>query len=79
VDGYEQLRRRVLDGDVAGWRMGLAIVQHRGLAAWLRVRRSVAPAAAPVAVSALAGGSGGVGDQLVAVLAGMALGAAARG
>lgn len=78
VECYEQLRRRVLAGDVSGWRMGLAVVQHRGLAAWLRVRRSVAPAqaAAPtVGAPAPVAAPGGVGDQLVAVLAGMALGA----
>jgi hypothetical protein len=77
MDGYEQLRRRVLDGDVSGWRMGLAVVQHRGLAAWLRVRRSVCPPPAGTAAlgaPATVGGLGGIGDQLVAVLAGMALG-----
>jgi hypothetical protein len=67
----------VLDGDVSGWRMGLAVVQHRGLAAWLRVRRSVCPPAGPAAISvpATAGRPGGIGDELVAVLAGMALSA----
>jgi hypothetical protein len=67
----------VLDGDVSGWRMGVAVVQHRGLAAWLRVRRSVCPPpAGPAALGAptAVGEPGGVGDRLVAVLAGMALG-----
>jgi hypothetical protein len=73
------LRERVLAGDLTGWRMGLAVLQHRGVAAWLRVRRSVAgtgdrPAAD--AVGAVAQVPAGAGGQLVAVLAGMALGAA---
>jgi hypothetical protein len=78
VDGYEQLRERVLAGDVASWRMGLAVVQHRGVAAWLRVRHSAGGRSA--ADEAIRDGSAqvpvGVGGQLVAVLAGMALGAA---
>lgn len=81
MDGYEQLRERVLAGDVAGWRLGLAVVQHRGVAAWLRVRRSAAGAGGrSVADEAIrdvsAPAPAGVGGQLVAVLAGMALGAA---
>jgi hypothetical protein len=78
VDGYEQLRQRVLAGDVNGWRMGLAVLQHRGVAAWLRVRQGIrcvdappTPAAATPTVAA------GIANQLVAMLAGMALGAAA--
>lgn len=56
--------------------MGLAVVQHRGLAAWLRVRRSVCPppAEAALGASATVGEADGIGDQLVTVLAGMALG-----
>jgi hypothetical protein len=81
VDGYEQLRQRALAGDLTGWRMGLAVLQHRGVAAWLRVRQSVASGGAPAADEAARAAPGpvpaGVGGQLVAVLAGMALGAAA--
>ena len=40
VDGYEQLRRRALSGDGDGWRLGLAVLQQRGVAAWLRVRQT---------------------------------------
>jgi hypothetical protein len=59
--------------------MGLAVLQHRGVAAWLRVRGSVAAGGGPVAGDPARGVSApvpaGVGGQLVAVLAGMALGA----
>ena len=33
-------------GDADGWRLGLGVVQHRGVAAWLRVR-SATPTPAP--------------------------------
>ena len=39
VDGYEQLRARALGGEADGWRLGLGVLQQRGVAAWLRVRR----------------------------------------
>jgi hypothetical protein len=81
VEGYEQLRCRVLQGDGTGWRMGLAVLQHRGVAAWLRVchglsnvvrvERDRAVSAWPVPA--------GTADQLVGVLACMALGALGRG
>ena len=77
---YEQLRRTALSGDPSGWRGGLAVLQHRGVAAWLRAWRAVP--AAPAAVcptrrdSVLPNGSA---DGLVHALAGMALGAMAGG
>ncbi len=40
VDGYEQLRARALGGDADGWRLGLGVLQQRGVAAWLRVRQA---------------------------------------
>ena len=43
VDGYEQLRARALTGDTDGWRLGLGMLQQRGVAAWLRVRQATAP------------------------------------
>src|SRR5258705_1946425 len=47
VDGYEQLRARALGGDTDGWRLGLGVVQQRGVAAWLRVRRAGMPTGSP--------------------------------
>ena len=40
VDGYERLRARALGGDADGWRLGLGVLQQRGVAAWLRVRQA---------------------------------------
>lgn len=73
ADGYEQLRRRALSGDTDGWRLGLGVLQHRGVAAWLRARTATAPTrpAPTAAISADA--------ELVGLLASMALGVAARG
>jgi hypothetical protein len=64
----------VLDGDAGGWRLGLGVLQNRGVAAWLRAWDSLpcppAPAARP---SGPAGPAPGSGEQLVAALATMAL------
>ena len=81
VDGYERLRARALGGDADGWRLGLGVLQQRGVAAWLRVRQATVPDGLtahahpgrrrPVA--------GGVDAELVGLLASMALAVAARG
>ena len=80
VDGYERLRARALCGDVDGWRLGLAVLQQRGVAAWLRVRQATAPTVSPP-TPARAGSpsAGGVDAELVGLLASMALAVAARG
>ena len=81
MDGYEQLRARALGGQADGWRLGLAVLQQRGVAAWLRVRRAAVPTAAPPTPTGagwpLAGG--GAADELVGLLASMALAVATRG
>ena len=80
VDGYEQLRRRALCGDTDGWRLGLGVLQQRGVAAWLRVRQAAVPTVSPP-TPARAGSplAGGVDAELVGLLASMALAVAARG
>jgi hypothetical protein len=77
VERYEQLRARALSGSPDGWRLGLAMLERRGMAAWARAWRTTAPAAPRpsrrvVEVPADA-------SQLVAVLATMALACAASG
>ena len=52
VERYEQLRRRALGGEAEGWRLGLGVLCHRGVAAWLRAWHSAVPTPA---VSALLG------------------------
>jgi hypothetical protein len=62
----------VLAGDPGGWRLGLGVLQHRGIAAWLDAWQGLpAPAARlPDPPGRPAPGSG---EQLVAALATMAL------
>lgn len=71
VERYEALRAQALGGDAAGWRHGLALLEGRGMAAWLRTSRSIPaarsrPAERPSAAERL-------GGDLVGVLASMAL------
>ena len=71
---YEQLRLDALAGTGQGWRWGRAVLEARGvvawLAAWSELEVSVAP---PVAAEAGAAGPPPGSEQLVAVLAAMTL------
>ncbi len=71
VERYEQLRRRALDGTAEGWRLGLGVLCHRGVAAWLRVWHTSVPTPVAVATAAEPFGS----DELVGLLASMAFAA----
>jgi len=80
VERYEQLRRTALSGDPGGWRSGLAVLQHRGVAAWLGAWRAVPAAPAPTRPARRDSlPPNGSADGLVHALAGMALGALAGG
>lgn len=76
VERYEQLRSRALGGDAGGWRLGLAVLQHRGVSAWIRTCRAV-PTGPAVAASTGPPLPVGAGDALVAALASMAAACAA--
>ena len=80
VDGYEQLRARALGGEADGWRLGLGVLQQRGVAAWLRVRQATIPKISPP-TPARPGAplAGGVEPELVGLLASMALAVATQG
>ena len=80
VDGYEQLRARALGGDADGWRLGLGVLQQRG------VRRLAAGAPGahrdpppPTPARSAPPDGGGVDAELVGLLASMALAVAAQG
>jgi hypothetical protein len=64
-----------LAGDAGGWRCGLAILQHRGVVAWLRAWQAVSATAAPAPAreATVAPPGSGVTDRLVEALASMAL------
>jgi hypothetical protein len=69
VERYEQLRARALGGDAGGWRLGLAVLEHRGVVAWTRAWQATAPTPTrPAPVESVA-----VSDELVGALASMAL------
>jgi hypothetical protein len=73
VERYEQLRRRALLGEPSGWRLGLALLERRGVVAWARAWRGTTPEPAAPPVTALAVDGLAVGDELVGALASMAL------
>jgi hypothetical protein len=79
VDDYEQLRRRAMSGDTDGWRLGLGVLQHRGVAAWLRLRTAAAPTGSARPARPAPPASGSADTELVELLASMALAVAARG
>ncbi len=80
VDGYEQLRARALSGGIDGWRLGLGVLQQRGVAAWLRVRQATVPTVSfPTPARAGTPLAGGVEAELVGLLASMALAVARQG
>jgi hypothetical protein len=80
VDGYEQLRTRALGGGADGWRLGLGVLQQRGVAAWLRVRQASVPTVSPPTPAWTAPPvAGGVEAELVGLLASMALAVATGG
>jgi hypothetical protein len=72
VERYEQLRQRALDGEPSGWRLGLALLQRRGVAAWARAWRTTASPESPGRVPPPVAGPVD-GDGVVGVLATMAL------
>lgn len=69
VARYEQLRAQALDGEPGGWRLGLAVLEHRGVVAWVRAWSTTAPAPPRVAAVDPVAAS----DELVGALASMAL------
>jgi hypothetical protein len=71
VDRYESLRAQALGGQPEGWRLGLALFQGRGMAAWLRACRSIPPVGSRPSDRPAAGE--GLDGDLVGVLAAMAL------
>jgi hypothetical protein len=71
VERYERLRARALDGDGAGWQLGLALLRRQGVAAWARAWPT--QPAAPRPVRPVAAVPASAGGEIVDVLASMAL------
>ena len=75
VERYENLRRHALVGEAAGWRLGLAVLERQGVAAWLRAWQNIAPTPLPRPATDVVV----AGNELVGALASMALACIARG
>jgi hypothetical protein len=73
VERYEALRAQALGGEPSGWRPGLALFQGRGMAAWLRAGREVTAGPSSRWADRPAAGERLGRDDLVSVLATMAL------
>jgi hypothetical protein len=71
VERYERLRRCALGGDPDGHRFGLALLERRGVAAWARAWQTTMPAPSSPPTAAVGAPAGA--DELVDVLATMAL------
>jgi hypothetical protein len=79
VERYEQLRSHALIGEPSGFRLGLALLERRGMAAWARAWHTTAPARGARAPEIQAVATKPVGDELVGALASMALARVAAG
>jgi hypothetical protein len=77
VDRYEHLRKRALAGDASGWRCGLAILQHRGMVAWLHAWQDISASERTERPTTSPQPMPGVAERLVEALASMALAVAA--
>lgn len=73
VERYERLRACALAGESDGHRLGLALFERRGLAAWARAWQETAPRPSPPAHLAVGPSAGAGAGELVAVLASMAV------
>jgi hypothetical protein len=69
VERYEQLRAQALEGVPSGSRLGLALLERRGVVAWTRAWQTTTVQPTRAAIPEPAADS----DQLVGVLASMAL------
>jgi len=78
VERYEQLRAHALDGEPSGFRLGLALLERRGVAAWSRAWGSTT-ATRPAVASPAATAPVAASDELVGALASMALARVATG
>jgi hypothetical protein len=75
VDRYEELRAAVVDGRADGHRFGLGVLMRSGMAGWMQAWASTPGTRAPARPAATLPAHA---SELVAVLAGMALGLGAR-
>ena len=79
VERYEQLRSQALDGGPSSFRLGLALLERRGVAAWARASHGTAQAREPQRRDAPVVELPTASSELVGALASMALAHVAEG
>jgi hypothetical protein len=79
VERYEQLRSQALDGGSSGFRLGLALLERRGVAAWSRSWQTTVPEHEPQHTPSAVVELPAAPRELVDVLADMALARVAAG
>ena len=79
VERYEQLRSQVLDGERSGFRLGSALLERRGVAAWARAWQGTTPVREPQRVAGPVAELPAASTELVGALASMALARVAAG
>jgi hypothetical protein len=80
VERYEQLRSHALEGGPSGFKLGLVLLERRGVVAWTQAWSSTAPARTAAAAPApTARTPAPANDELVDALASMALARVAAG
>ena len=80
VERYEQLRSHALEGGASGFKLGLVLLERRGVAAWTQAWSSTAPATIAAAARApITRTPVPVNGELVDALASMALARVAAG
>jgi hypothetical protein len=79
VERYEQLRSRALDGEPSGFRLGLALLERRGVAAWAHAWRGTTPACEHHQPAGLVVELPAASGELVGALASLALARVAAG
>jgi hypothetical protein len=79
VERYEQLRARALDGEPSGFRLGLVLLERRGVVAWARAWQQTAPAPEPPRPAGLVVELPAASSELVGALASLALARVAVG
>ena len=79
VERYEQLRAHALGGEPSGFRLGLALLERRGVVAWARAWQGTTLPREPQRLSAPVVELPAAGGELVGALASMALARVAAG
>ena len=79
VQRYEQLRSQALGGGPSGFRLGLALLERRGVAAWARAWKETTPPPRPQPPAGVVVELPAVDRELVGALASLALARVAAG